>query len=394
MIARASAAAGATPCAQPRVASLCTGYGGLDLAVAAVFGARPAFVADPDPDAARVLAHRFPQVPNLGDITATDLAAAPHAQILAAGFPCQDISLAGRGAGIHGSRSALFDTVADAVRDLRPLLVILENVSGLRTRGMQHVQDRLAGCGLDTVWLRLRASDVGAPHQRARYFILGYRDDALPLLRAAAAAHPESQRRNPRTDRPGAAPGSRPRGRPDGRGQHPADPILQARTGGSAAHPAGLGRCTRIAEPTRLRRGPDAHLGDRPPGPPPRSADRSVGAGGGTAETHSTFPWGRYTAAIRRWEHATGHQAPDPTEPGRGGRPRLNPAFVDWAMGHPGWVTAVPGLTRRAQLRLLGNGCVPQQAEAALRLLVHRAVAIIQSAGGEPSFSDGIEVQG
>lgn len=74
--------------AAPRVASLCAGYGGLDLAVHAVLGAELAWVAEIDPAASSVLAHRFPGVPNIGDITAADWAAVEPADILTAGFPC------------------------------------------------------------------------------------------------------------------------------------------------------------------------------------------------------------------------------------------------------------------------------------------------------------------
>lgn len=84
--------------------------------------------------------------------------------------------------------------------------------------------------------------------------------------------------------------------------------------------------------------------------------------------------WGAYAPAIARWERVTGRPGPDPTEPGRTGQPRLSPRFVEWLMGLPsGWVTAVPGLTRARQLRLLGNGVVLQQGAAALRELLDRA---------------------
>ncbi|MFB7899892.1 DNA cytosine methyltransferase [Streptomyces xiamenensis] len=86
----------------PRIGSLCSGYGGLDAAVRQVFGGELAWVADPDPGAAAILAHRHPSVPNLGDITRTDWSAAPPVDILAAGFPCQDVSVAGRRAGVIG----------------------------------------------------------------------------------------------------------------------------------------------------------------------------------------------------------------------------------------------------------------------------------------------------
>ena len=85
--------------------------------------------------------------------------------------------------------------------------------------------------------------------------------------------------------------------------------------------------------------------------------------------------WGNYTPAIRRWEAVLGRSAPPPTEPGRTGQ-RLSPAFVEWLMGLPeGWVTGVPGLSRNAQLKALGNGVVPAQAAMALHLLLARTEA-------------------
>ena len=76
-----------------RIGSLCTGYGGLDLAVESVLGGEFAWVADNDLGAAAILAHRFPSVPNLADITVTDWAAVEPVDVLAAGFPCQDLEL-------------------------------------------------------------------------------------------------------------------------------------------------------------------------------------------------------------------------------------------------------------------------------------------------------------
>jgi DNA (cytosine-5)-methyltransferase 1 len=80
--------------------------------------------------------------------------------------------------------------------------------------------------------------------------------------------------------------------------------------------------------------------------------------------------WGIYADAIARWEHLT-RPAPAPTQPSKKGTPQLSPRFSEWLMGLPeGHVTAVPGLTRNAQLKALGNGVVPQQAVLALRLLM------------------------
>jgi DNA (cytosine-5)-methyltransferase 1 len=82
--------------------------------------------------------------------------------------------------------------------------------------------------------------------------------------------------------------------------------------------------------------------------------------------------WGKYGPAIRRWEAVLGRPAPAPTEPNRNGNPRLNPEFSSWLMGWPpGWVTDVPGVSRNDQLRIIGNGVVPQQATAALTWLLN-----------------------
>lgn len=81
-------------------------------------------------------------------------------------------------------------------------------------------------------------------------------------------------------------------------------------------------------------------------------------------------PWGRYAAAIERWEAVLGRPSPPPTEQGKTG-PRLSPRFTEFVMGLPdGWVTDVPGVSRREQLHCLGNGVVPQQAALALRILL------------------------
>lgn len=84
----------------PRLGSLCTGYGGLDMSIQAVFGARLAWCADNDRYVSTILAARHPGAPNLGDLTELDWRQVDPIDILAAGFPCQDISYAGRGAGI------------------------------------------------------------------------------------------------------------------------------------------------------------------------------------------------------------------------------------------------------------------------------------------------------
>ena len=307
----------------PSIGSLCTGYGGLDLAVAEVVGGHLAWVADPDPGAAAVLARRFPGVPNLGDITIADFRAVPPVEVLCAGFPCQDLSYAGQGAGIReGTRSGLWHHIADAVGVVRPRYLILENVAAIVARrpGLDVVLADLARLGFDAEWTCVRASDVGAPHERARWFLV-----------AADPAHLRHQRNGQaRNRRVGSA--------------HRHD---------AAAHPDGEGR--------QGQRPALAHGR-------PVAADRAR--------------WGRYAAAIVQWEHVTGRTAPDPVEPGRSGRPRLAPRFVEWLMGLPdGWVTDVPGLSRNQMLRLLGNGVVPRHGAAALAVLLDRLTADRPHAG-------------
>ena len=86
--------------------------------------------------------------------------------------------------------------------------------------------------------------------------------------------------------------------------------------------------------------------------------------------------WGPYARAVLRWAQVLGTLPPHPVEPGKTGM-RLSPGFVEWMQGLPaGWVTGVPGLSRNAQLKALGNGVVPQQAVLALSILLARVTAL------------------
>lgn len=366
-----------------RLGSLCTGYAGLDAAVAQVLDVETAWHADPDPGASAILAHHWPDVPNLGDITALDWERILPVDVLTAGFPCQDVSLAGRRAGIaEGTRSGLWAHVARAISVLRPRIVVIENVRGILSasadgdvepcawcvgdasgepplRALGAVLGDLARLGLDAQWASVRASDVGAPHQRERVFLLAWPAD---------------------TEGPGLETGWE--GRP---------------RGDAAADAQGDGRLQGRPEPARLVGGPDA--AERG-GAAPADADGTAGRcefprcgpsplqGSAVPRWQAQQPgrlhrssgneravdWGQFEPAIRRWEHATGRPAPAPTGPGRTGQRRLSAEFVEWLMGLPaGHVTGVPGLTRTQQLRALGNGVVPQQGSAALRLLLDRA---------------------
>ncbi|MFJ5595070.1 DNA cytosine methyltransferase [Streptomyces noursei] len=167
-----------------RIGSLCTGYGGLDMAARAVFGGTVAWVADPDPGASLILAHHYPQVPNLGDLTAVDWAGVEPVDVLTAGYPCQPFSTAGHRKGVADDRH-IWPHIAGALRVLRPRIVVLENVANHLRLGFDTVLADLARGGFDAWWCVVRASDVGAPHQRRRLIVLAVASDTggpgLPL---------------------------------------------------------------------------------------------------------------------------------------------------------------------------------------------------------------------
>ena len=198
---------------KPRIASLCTGYGGLDLAIAEALGATTALVADickvdadgtvghhePHRAPCSILAHRFPDAPNLGDISLIDWSPwRGQIEIVCAGFPCQDVSVAGLRAGLRpGTRTGLWSQVLRAITELQPRLVVLENVPGIFTasaagdvepcpvclgdgpdehvlRALDAVLADLAEVGFDADWTIVPASGVGAPHRRERWFCAAY----------------------------------------------------------------------------------------------------------------------------------------------------------------------------------------------------------------------------
>lgn len=158
------------------VGSLFTGIGGLDLALEH-FGHRVIWQAESDGYARAVLAKHWPAVKCFEDVREID-ATSPPPDIICGGFPCQDISNAGKRVGIDGERSGLWSEFARIIRELRPRLVFVENVAALTVRGLDRVLGDLAALGFDAEWDVLRAADVGAPHLRARIFILAFTNRA------------------------------------------------------------------------------------------------------------------------------------------------------------------------------------------------------------------------
>ena len=167
-----------------RVLSLFSGIGGLDLGVKlAVPRARTVGYVERDAFAAAVLVARMEdaaldEAPIWDDVSTFDGQAwRGRVDCIVGGFPCQDISLAGRGAGIaEGTRSGLWLEYARIIRDVAPRYVFVENVSALLARGMDIVLRDLAELGFDAEWDVFRACDVGAPHIRRRVFIMAHAD--------------------------------------------------------------------------------------------------------------------------------------------------------------------------------------------------------------------------
>ena len=131
-----------------------------------------------DEFARRVLLHRqqlghLPRFPIWDDICTFD--GKPWrglVDVVSGGFPCQDISAAGKGAGLAGARSGLWREMCRVIREVRPRFVFVENSPMLVSRGLAVVLGDLAAAGYDAAWIVLGADDVGAPHVRKRIWIL------------------------------------------------------------------------------------------------------------------------------------------------------------------------------------------------------------------------------
>ncbi|MEU0158996.1 DNA cytosine methyltransferase [Streptomyces sp. NPDC006261] len=161
------------------ILDLCSGVGRLGLAFEELTGDKVAYVAEVDEAASKVLAKRFPGVPNIGDITSYDWTQlVGKVNKICAGFPCQDISNAGPREGIKGERSGIWTNVCEATGVLRPDYLFLENVAAIRGRGLSAVSEDLAEIGYDLLWTTLGASDVEFAHIRKRWFGLAVPSDS------------------------------------------------------------------------------------------------------------------------------------------------------------------------------------------------------------------------
>lgn len=156
--------------------SVFAGIGGMDLGLERA-GMKCAWQVEIDPYCRQILSRHWPLTPRHDDVATfahTDTERW-NVDIIAGGFPCQEISNAGRRQGIEGPRSGLWSEYARIIRVLRPEIAIVENVASLTHRGLGKVLGDLAFMGMDAQWFRLSAAEVGADTERKRAFIVAYR---------------------------------------------------------------------------------------------------------------------------------------------------------------------------------------------------------------------------
>ncbi|MGB7323766.1 MAG: DNA cytosine methyltransferase, partial [Rubripirellula sp.] len=158
--------------------SLFAGIGGIDLGFERA-GLVCKWQVEINPYAQKVLAKHWPTIRRWDDVCTWPQPDTERVDVIAGGFPCQDISYAGKGAGLEGERSGLFYEVARIVSEMAPKIVVLENVAALLTRGLGDVLGTLASLGYDAEWHCIPAAAVGAPHIRDRVFILAYANQSV-----------------------------------------------------------------------------------------------------------------------------------------------------------------------------------------------------------------------
>jgi len=370
-----------------KVGSLFSGYGGLDMAV----GGDLAWYSEIEPAACKVLEQLHPDVPNIGDITAVDWSQVEPVDVITGGYPCQPFSHAGKRKGTNDERH-LWPYVRDAISAIRPRYAILENVRGHLTLGFADVLADLASMGWDARWGVVRASDAGAPHGRARLFIVAYPDGSRwqkqrrPI--ATQSQHIATKHTGDVfTDAAGkrlqhASIGVVARSRQvTTQGHQPTATDANSDGHGQQLHARGVGGVEGQTKSSpqqrqRTRRESDSR-GSQPDRntngiyvSPQQAGDwqRPESSGTGCDDQHGSTAWGPYEPAIYRWQNTIGRLAPAPTIR-RGERDRLNPVFVEWMMGLPEGHVTGHGLSAAQELKMLGNGVVPQQAALALRLL-------------------------
>ncbi len=189
------------------IGSLFSGIGGLELGLqrglsAAGVPTRTLWQVEQSPFCRKILGRHWPHAQRYTDVRTVTASSVDPVDILCGGFPCQDLSVAGKRAGLEGDRSGLFYEMARIVREIRPRIWVMENVPNIVNLGLSSVLSEVAACGYDARWGMLRASDVGAPHRRERWFCVAWLADNDRKRGTARARLPAIKRADlPDTDR-------------------------------------------------------------------------------------------------------------------------------------------------------------------------------------------------
>ena len=314
------------------VGSLFAGIGGFDLGFERA-GMRVLWQVEKEAYCRSVLAQHFPEARRFEDVRQVGAHNLAAVDLLCGGFPCQDLSPAGRGAGLDGARSGLWAEFARIIRELRPSYVVVENVPALLTgKGKRwdrapvgRVLGDLAEAGYDAEWACLSAREFGAPHLRKRIWLVAY-----PARDAEAGPAPESgsQRERARQGGPASREGQLPDAHRDGRAQG----ICLA---------AGAGEPSR--SPDAFGRGPGARVADA------EGDSERAGLCAGEAPRRR-----------RRGSTDRGGSGGAAAGPARGGR---LPASEPWG-AEPDVGRVADGVPARVdRLAALGNALLPQIAE-------------------------------
>jgi len=289
------------------------------MAVEAYFNAQTTWVSEIDKYACKVIDKRINK-PNLGNLKIIKWAEVEPVDIITAGYPCQPFSHAGLRKGVLDERH-LWPYIKQAISTIRPSIVVLENVRGHFKLGFREVLTDLAFIGYDVRWSIVRASDVGAPHRRERLFIVAEPANTDSFRGIIRTNYAKGNERQPQFE---------------------------------------SSQCCKIVTDTdsaRLQGRSDSRYGSE-------QGSSTIADLNGNEQQGN---WGMSGLGSRFNTRAEMRlqKAPNPLDINN----KLNAKFVEYMMGLPaGWVTDV-NISRSQQLKILGNGVVPQQAYKALELL-------------------------
>ena len=180
-----------------RIGSLFSGIGGLELGLEWANVGETVWQVEQDAYCQRVLAKHWPNATRYDDVRTVGAHNLESVDVICGGFPCQDVSKAGKRVGLGGARSGLWFEFARIVGEMAPEYVVVENVTGLFDRGFGDVLGALAAFGYDAEWSVISACSLGAPHTRERVFVVAYAQGERPgQLRRVGSPSPRQPQRH------------------------------------------------------------------------------------------------------------------------------------------------------------------------------------------------------